>query len=115
MRLALLLAIAACTPNVARDQAISRANAARAQGDYTGEAIALREACNFAPDEKDLCKRAETAWIAAQQRSRDSAKKACTDIAPTVATCANIYLAVTAHHPANGDTCARNGRSHHQP
>lgn len=80
----LLVALVACAPNVARDQALSRAEAARVRGDYVGEAIALREACTFDPKNGDLCKRADTAWQGAQQRSRDAARKQCTDIAPTL-------------------------------
>ncbi len=97
---------------------MSRANVARAQGDYVGEAIALREACNFAPDEKDLCKRAEGAWVAAQRRSRDSAKKACTDIPPTLAGVDVCLAAVTEirklapDHPEAGPLAEAASRQH---
>ena len=80
----LLLAIAACTPNVARDQALSRAEAARRAGDHTGEALALRDACVYDPSNSDLCKRADAAWQAAQQKNRDAARNKCTNIAPTL-------------------------------
>lgn len=83
-RLLCLVILAACAPNVARDQALSRAEAARTRGDYVGEALALRDACTFDPKNGDLCKRADGAWQGAQQRSRDDARKRCTDIAPTL-------------------------------
>jgi len=84
-RLALLLAFAACAPNVPRDQALSRAEAARRAGDHVGEALALRDACVYDADNTDLCKRADKAWQAAQQRTRDDARKRCTDIPSTLA------------------------------
>jgi hypothetical protein len=95
MRLVSLIFLVACAKNVARDEALSRANAAKAKGDYVGEAIALRDACTFAPDETDLCKRADQAWGAAQERSRQAAKQACTNIAPTLEGVDRCLAAVT--------------------
>lgn len=85
-RLVLVLSlVAACTPNVPRDQALSRAEAARRAGDHVGEALALRDACVFDPGNSELCKRADKAWAAAQQRTRDDARARCTNIPPTLA------------------------------
>ncbi len=80
-----LLMIAACAKNIQRDQALAAANAAHARGDYVGEALALRDACNFAADDKDVCQRANTAYASAQNLARDAGRRACTDIAPTLA------------------------------
>ncbi|MEO8703167.1 MAG: hypothetical protein ABI867_24185 [Kofleriaceae bacterium] len=82
----ILVALAvACGGNPRRDDALARAKAARAKGDYVGEAIALRDACNAATDDKKLCKQADQAWLAAQQASQASARTVCADIAPTLA------------------------------
>ena len=90
----LLVVLAGCAKNVPRDQALARAEAARARGDYVGEAIALRDACNFAPDDKDLCKRADQSWIAAQAATQQAARGSCADIAPTLAAVDGCLAAV---------------------
>ncbi len=82
--LLLLLLLVACAGNPQRDQALERAKQARARGDYVGEALALRDACNFAPDDKKLCSHADQAFAAAQAISRESGRRACTNIAPTL-------------------------------
>ena len=76
-RALLLLLIIGCTKNIARDDAVAQANAAHARGDFVGEALALRQACTYAPDDKKLCKRANEAWAAAQQQTQHSADAAC--------------------------------------
>jgi hypothetical protein len=83
-----------CAKNVGRDEALARANAARTRGDFVGEAIALRDACNFAPDDKDLCRRADQSWVAAQTATAQAARTSCTDIAPTLAAVDTCLAAV---------------------
>ncbi|MBS1124169.1 MAG: hypothetical protein H6Q90_6397, partial [Deltaproteobacteria bacterium] len=73
-----------CAKNLPRDQALARAKAARAAGDYVGEALALRDACNFAHDDKDLCNRAELTWTAARTWAVQNARNACAEVAPSL-------------------------------
>jgi hypothetical protein len=73
----LVVVVAGCAQNIPRDQALARANAAHARGDIVSEALALREACGFARDDKDLCKRGEQAWAAAQVSTQQNARKVC--------------------------------------
>lgn len=79
MRRAVLFAVVVvgCSRNIARDQAVAQADAARARGDVAGEALALRDACRAAPDDKKLCKRADGAWGAAQAAAQQAAATAC--------------------------------------
>ncbi|HEU0035013.1 MAG TPA: hypothetical protein VFQ53_30515 [Kofleriaceae bacterium] len=79
----LLVLVAGCAKNVRRDQALAQANAARARGDIVGEAMAMRDACSFAPDDRDVCQRASATWVAAQAATQQNARRACADIAPT--------------------------------
>jgi hypothetical protein len=69
--------VAGCLGNPVRDAALARANAAHTRGDLVGEALALRDACNAARDDKDLCKRADQAWQTAQGASQQRARTAC--------------------------------------
>ncbi len=80
----LVVFAASCAKNLPRDQALARAKAARAQGDFVGEALALRDACNFARDDHDLCKRADQSWAAARARTLHDARAACADVAPSL-------------------------------
>ncbi len=66
-----------CVRNAAKEDALAKAQAAHVRGDLAGEALALRDACGFAKDDKDLCKRAEAAWTTAQAAVRAGADKAC--------------------------------------
>lgn len=94
---ALLLALitaAGCAKNVQRDQALAAANAARARGDYVGEALALRDACAFAPDDEKLCRRAGEAWRAAQGASQQAARASCTNLEPDLASVDRCLAAV---------------------
>jgi len=93
-RLGWLLVVVACTRNVQRDEALRRANLAHARGDYVSEALALRDACNAAPDDKDICQRANQAFATAQDQSREAGRRACTDIAPTLAAVDRCLAAV---------------------
>lgn len=77
--LCVIVVVAGCARNARRDEAVARANAARAKGDYVGEALALRDACNAAPDDRDLCRRAVAAWGAAKDRTRQRAAAACAE------------------------------------
>ena len=82
MRLAVVLALAAtgCVKNVPKDDALAKAQAAHARGDLVGEALALRDACGFAKDDKDLCKRSAAAWVSAQTAVRAGAEKTCQSV-----------------------------------
>ncbi len=90
---ALLLAFA-CNHNPRRDAALERARVARARGDMVGEALALRDACNAAPDDRDLCQRADQAFSAAGERTIEAGRRACTGIAPTLAAVDTCLAAV---------------------
>ena len=80
LAIAAVAALAACAGNPARDAALSRAKAAHARGDLVGEALAMRDACNYAPGDKDVCKHATEAWTAAQNASAQAARTACATV-----------------------------------
>ena len=112
------LAATGCTRNAGRDDALAKAQAAHARGDLVGEALALRDACGFAKDDKDLCKRASQAWIAAQGAVRQGAERACSTLetAPqTVDTCLAAIGEVRRMSPGDPEVAAlaaRAGKQH---
>ncbi len=75
---------AGCAKNIPRDQALARAKAARLAGDHVGEALALRDACNFARDDKNLCTQADQTWAAARDWALRTGRAACGDVAPSL-------------------------------
>src|SRR5258705_2427287 len=82
--LAWMLIVVGCG-NAARDAALDRAKAARARGDIVGEALALRDACKAAPDDKDLCGKVQQASQAAHEFAQQNARAACTDVSTAAA------------------------------
>jgi hypothetical protein len=81
---ALVLVVVGCG-NAARDAALDRAKVARARGDIVGEALALADACRAAPDDKDLCAKAQQASKAAHEFAQQNARTACTDVSTPAA------------------------------
>lgn len=83
--LAVTILLTGACGNAARDAALERANTARARGDVVGEALALRDACAAARDDKDLCQRAQEAWKSAVAFTQQNARTGCADVATPVA------------------------------
>src|SRR5258706_1578696 len=82
--LGLLVIVVGCG-NAARDAALDRARVAHARGDLVGEALALRDACNAARDDKDLCNRAQQSSTAALTYAQENARAACKDVSTPAA------------------------------
>jgi hypothetical protein len=106
MRAAVLLMLVACAKNVHRDEALARASVARSRGDFVGEALALRDACAAAPNDRDVCLQANQQWLSAQQRSQQLARDACRDVQPTtesVDTCLTAVGEIRKLAPADAE------------
>ena len=105
MRLvAVLLLVVGCAKNVHRDEALARASAARTRGDYVGEALAMRDACQAAPKDHDVCTSANRAWISAQQQSVVAAGSACASVVPeTVDPCLAAVGEIRKLNPTSRD------------
>jgi hypothetical protein len=73
----IIMAGIGCGGNATRDAALRKADLARAAGDLPAEALALREACGAAPDDKDVCRRAEVAQGNALAAIRVAARSNC--------------------------------------
>lgn len=75
----LLVVVAILLPacNTAFRDALKRADLAQRHGDYFGEALALRDACQAAPDEKEICRVAQQAADDVVAKHLESVKKRC--------------------------------------